>query len=467
MSKKLTLIFMIIFTLLYVFLEYTYNVGLVEFLSSKNTEASVYSHLESLGKGLSAIGLSLFIIKLFSKYKVVAFIILAPLIFLSEGIIFDKIVDNLPSETKAQTYYLAVYRNAVLNGHIENQQIGNAPFNATQKVLIENILLIDKSSIKSSVDNFLYQKVDNSKIDEMFKLYSTVNSKVEPYYAQYAIASKKLKTMPSAMQSVAIGVFTKRTQGIPPYLDLEGFEKELAKNNPSFNKYYNTVLIEKNDKLNIKEFKAGEIPLGLNQSQFNDYVIKLISSNVDKMKIKTTNVDYLPHAHDLIASVVIPPIAMSLSLLSLILNLVSLLMLKDSKVLKSIVVVISLGAIGSLVYFAQLSHWQANPIWKTTLYTEENLVNASSAYMDFIHARFINDKSPDLTQVVQIKSVNSSIDLTTLDKQTQELEKANNEDNGPKIDPSLKVDTTKLNEQGYYGEINTNSDNPYLSKDYK
>ena len=54
----------ILFTLFYVICEVIYNLGLVEFLTSKNTEIGVFEHLETFGKTLSSIGLSLVIIHL-------------------------------------------------------------------------------------------------------------------------------------------------------------------------------------------------------------------------------------------------------------------------------------------------------------------------------------------------------------------------------------------------------------------
>ena len=57
-------IFGFIFSLVYIFLEITFNLGLIDFINSKNTEISTFNKLETLGRVLSSIGFSLFITKL-------------------------------------------------------------------------------------------------------------------------------------------------------------------------------------------------------------------------------------------------------------------------------------------------------------------------------------------------------------------------------------------------------------------
>jgi len=59
----------LIITTLYLLCEVIYNLGLVEFLTSKNTEISVYNMLEDFGKFLSSAGLTLLLVKFINEDK--------------------------------------------------------------------------------------------------------------------------------------------------------------------------------------------------------------------------------------------------------------------------------------------------------------------------------------------------------------------------------------------------------------
>ena len=82
-------IFGFIFSLVYIFLEITFNLGLIDFINSKNTEISTFNKLETLGRVLSSIGFSLFITKLLlsalnkiNKYAASIFFALVKLLYL-------------------------------------------------------------------------------------------------------------------------------------------------------------------------------------------------------------------------------------------------------------------------------------------------------------------------------------------------------------------------------------------------
>ncbi|WZB61844.1 hypothetical protein WJ970_33730 [Achromobacter xylosoxidans] len=121
MMKRTTTI-TIALTLVYIVCELIYNLGLVDFLSSKNTEITVFNRLEFFGKSLSSIGISLFLIKVLPTKRIIhrlaAFTALVPIVFIVESAAFDHLIDSLAPEKKAQAYALGVYRNAALNGHI-------------------------------------------------------------------------------------------------------------------------------------------------------------------------------------------------------------------------------------------------------------------------------------------------------------------------------------------------------------
>lgn len=456
-EKYLWMVYLL-FTAVYVFAELSYNLGFLEFLSSKNTEISVFNGLETLGKSISAIGLSLVLAKLFKKYKLVALAVLVPVVFLTEGFVFQKIIDEMPVEQKVGAYYLGVYRNALLNSNLSSSELSRSS-KARQKVELADISILETKTTKTSVDNFLYKKPDQQSIDQFYSIYKQVSDKIDPYYGAYAIASKKYQNLPQAIQQKAVGQFQARAGGLAPGLSHQAFLEAVAKTNSGFGSYYNTVLIPANEKLGIEELKAGQIPFGLDRAAFGQWVEQRVDEVMSKSQIGANNVMNLPHANDVIGSVVIPPIAMLLSFMSMVLNTFILLwaVVGRNLVGKGVIVLVAIGSAVLLVGGSMGSVYPTNAAWKTLLYGEEKLATTFSGYMEFLHSNFINDKNPDQSNIIHINTV-SSVDTSSIEKASKELEEDNN--SAPAVDTSITVDDSKINDTGYYGQIKVGK-NPY------
>ncbi len=461
-KEKLLYVGGLIFTALYIFAELSYNLGFLEFLSSKNTEISVFDGLETLGKSISAIGLSLLLVHLVKKHKVLALVVLIPSVFFLEGYIFQKIIDDMPEQSKVGAYYLGVYRNALINNNLSSVELSKGSV-AKQKVQLADISILEKKSTKQSVDGFLYKKLDEKSVDQFYGIYKQVSDKVDPYWGAYAIASKKFQNLPQAVQQKAVGEFQARAGGIPPGLSHKAFLDAVAKSNSGFGDYFNTVLVPANEKLGIEELKAGQIPLGLDRSAFGQFVNQKVSEVMRKSQISTDTVMNLPHANDVIGSVVIPPIAMLLSFMSMVFNsiLLAWALVGRNLVGKALVVLGSIGSAVVLVMGSMASSYPTNAAWKTLLYAEEQLATYASGYMKVLHVVFINDEHPDETNIIHINSI-GSVDTSSIEKASEQLQQANA--TGPAIDTSIAVDDNRINDTGYYGQVKIGK-NPYISSD--
>ncbi|HVI41894.1 MAG TPA: hypothetical protein VM577_14685 [Anaerovoracaceae bacterium] len=460
MNKKILQI-SFIFTLVYVLCEIVYNLGLVEFLASKNTEIGVFSNLENFGKALSSIGLSLVLIKIArnSKAKIAAFIILVPLLFTAETVGFDKLVKGLSPEVKVNTYLAGVYRNAVLNGSIKDDRF--TELNAYNKVVLANLWTLgsDKEKVRKGVETLLYSKPDDTIINEFYRNYIGLTSRIVPYYAAYAIESKKYDDYTGKAKEIVNKEFIRRI-GIAQGLNQSQFVDAVATRSPSFKKYQATVIIPAQPKLGIMELKAGDIPLGLSQQEFHKYVAKRFDDILAKTQINAENIDLLPHSYDLISSVIVPPIAIFLSLLSILLNTSILLV----SVKKPLVVVPSLLAVTAYGLFTYNPYGVADPV-NRAMGVEVRLFQILTPVAAAIHATAINDQHPNEAQVIRIKKP-ELVDFKDLDEQMQALKTTSDTETQdlPKVDERVTADTQKLQtDQGYFGEVKTKT-NPYLSQ---
>ncbi|MFM0417528.1 hypothetical protein [Paraburkholderia aromaticivorans] len=449
--KKLFLIF----TALYLFCEVTYNLGLVEFLASKNTTIDVYQNLENFGKALSAIGLSLILIKAIPKrFKALALAAFIPLLFVTETVAFNTLLDRLPAQAKVYGYFEGVYRNAVINGNIEDSRF---PVNlgAGQKVALASIVTLNREQIPAKVNDFLFSKLADDTVDGLFTNYDKLTSKIEPYYAVYAVESKKYADAPTLIKQRYLKAFEEKTHGIEPGLSQADFTNALAKRSPSYQQYANTVIIPGNAKLGITELRAGAIPLGMNREQFHAWVSGKYEEVLSHSRVTEANIDKLPHSRDLVASVFIPPIAIALSLLSIILNATSLL----AGIYRPLAIV-PLALVATAAVTAPASLYGV-PDWQNrAMAVESDLMTTLDPYVSVIHRAFINDQHPDTANIIRIEKP-KAVDFSDIEKSMQSLQQQDDTDL-PKVDERLQVDTSRLNEPGYFGQIKT-SKNPYTN----
>lgn len=440
-------------TVLYLLCEVIYNIGLVEFLSSKNTEISVYNQLEDFGKFLSSVGLTLLLTKLFpsSKQKVVAATILVPFLFVAQTMGFNYLVDNLSKESKVSAYYLGVYRNTVLNGTIENRELKVlTPYN---RVVLANIGIYGSDGdIRKSVDGLLFSGASANEISGLYENYKNLSESIGPYYAVYALESKKVEGYKGKVAEEVERRFKLRSKGIAPGLSKAGFFKALGGQSASVAKFNNTVFIPANSSLGIKGLKGADLPLGLDREGFSKFFSDQVSEVINKSKITGNNIDALPHSRELISSVVIPPIAIFLSLASIVLNLCVVLMAVRKELAVLPILAVCLGA-----YMATSNPYGLNGLSNRAISVEGYFYTGLSGLAKGIHAMFINDKNPNNMDIIVIKKP-EIINFGDLQAQMSEMKAG---EDMPAVDTHIKVDEEKLEKNAnYFGELKTKS-NPY------
>jgi hypothetical protein len=447
----------IVITALYLLFEIFYNLGLVEFLTSKNTEISAYDMLESFGKFLSSVGLTLLAIKLIqdNKKKLVAACLLIPCLFVVETAVFNSIVDNLPQEMKVSAYYAGVYRNGVLNGTIEDESLVSlTPYN---RVVLANIgSYAAGTRVRSAVDGLLSGPAIQPDIDGLYANYAKLSDSLNPLYEVYALESKKFAEFKGMLGEEALHRFKRRSNGIAPGLTRAQFFQALAGHSSSVARFNETVFIKPNDKLGIPGLRGADLPLGMDRKAFEGFFGKQVALAVSKSKISVASVDNLPYARELVASVVIPPIALALSFVSIVLNASALLyaVKKWLVVLPGAVVVVFACTAGAN------PHVFGEPIHRAVS-LEASLYRALSPVATGIHTAFINDESPNVAEVIVVKRP-EPMDFSDLSKQLQDM-KTDDILGMPSVDPRVRIDEARLKrEDAYYGELQIGS-NPYMN----
>ena len=221
----------------------------------------------------------------------------------------------------------------------------------------------------------------------------------------------------------------------------------------SFN---DAVFIKPNEKLGIQGLKGADLPLGMDKTAFRAFIKDQVALAASKSKISVATVDNLPYTRELVASVVIPPIALALSFVSIVLNASAMLYAfrKWLVVLPGAVVVVFACTAGANPHgFVQTIHRAVS--------LEAGLYGALSPVANVIHVAFINDESPNVAEVIVVKRP-EPMDFSDLSKQLQDM-KTEELPGVPSVDPRVRVDEARLKrEDAYYGELQTGS-NPYVN----
>lgn len=471
--------FSILFTFIYLFLEITFNIGLIDFINSKNTEINTFNKLEILGRVLSSIGLSLFLINIFKVqnilFKIISFFILSLALYFSQNYFFNKIVDELPSDTKLAAYSLGVYRNIYINHSEKNEDdflniyiSKDNKYNEIVNSMI-GVILYNKEN-KEKVDNYIEQyfklnlSIKNEDLSEIYKKVSQIENeeKVNDMWKRYVIESKRYNNYNGFFKKEYHAKFIENI-GIEPNLSKEEFMHYLKSKNQESEKIGNIAIIPENKSAGIKPLYLKNIPVGLSEDKWIEYVQNYISGQVENVSYSEKNIDRLPHSRDIISSVIIVPIAIVLSLISIILNIGILLSAINKKVGFFWYIVLIIAFVSCMF---MNNYYKLPKIANGFVGFEKWYISLLSPYRNKIHNTFVNDVNPNYEDIIIIKKPHIpdlQKNYDQLDRKFEEFNKMTAEfDKGEVVSKSdLKIDDNKLNDKGYYGEVD--KVNPYLN----
>lgn len=472
-NKYLMTLFAFIFSVIYIFLEITFNIGLIDFINSKNTEIDVFQNLERLGRILASLGFALFTIKLLkSMFKkmnnvivTLGFILLAIGFYNIQTMAFNRILDNMNAEQKLLAYNIGIHRTLSLNGQI-NLSLLNKEDPVYDSIVNSMIFLLnnDKNQTliqKSNEDFFnIHYEIDKKMFGNIYDKLESVNSneKFHEYYKVYKIESKRYENSNDLFKDKYKENFIK-TIGLEPSLSESEFVKQLKEQQlkKSGVDLKNIVIIPENKTIGLKALKLGDIPSDLTKDQWINFVNNHIEKALESVKLNMENVKDLPYSHNIISSVVITPIAIVLSLASIILN-IGLLIGKRYPLLTGFWFAI---VMTNFILFSY-NPYNLNLVINKTIGVEKTLLSLTKPYKDFIHKMFVNDNNVPTFKVIRIekpkmpKVEDRNQEINTL---FEKLKNSNNQIDNSKINENMYVDDNKINEKNYYGELNKK--NPY------
>lgn len=487
---------LLVVTAIYCLAELAYNLSLIEFVAAADTSVEEFERLETFGKWLAAIGLALFVSRQFPRWKgALAFAALAPAAYMGISWGFDAAIRALPAQTQTQGYYLGAYRNLVVNGHIEDRVFlpeGSAA-DPEAKLALANMPLaaFGSADIPGIVSEWVYGGEERSAamangLDGLWEAMRLQQSKIEPYWATYALESKKVADKSGALRDLAEKMFL-RYAGMPPGLPKEEFLARAVAASPGLAAAREAYVIPANPSVGYPGLQAKSIPAFADREAFDAFILERVAEAEDAGKKAAGNVLGSPEAFRAVSSAFVPPMSMALSLLSLALN--AALLVAGAIVLAARpfgagrkfalgVSIVSLAAVFAMILsappafrdggMAELRQKAASEsawgfAWAKAMDAEAAVLRVAHPAMPALREAFLAPPQGVQTQRIEIRKAPAVDNLDELEKTLGRMRDASPLDL-PQADPSVRVDEGRLQERGYYGEIRTEGENPYLRK---
>jgi len=371
-SGKLAVALVLGVTATYLVLEARWALGFLDALGTATTTPTQIQDIEFTGRCLSAFGLMWLWGKTrflctkegFGHYSVDA-IIAGAAVFALFGLIgaaYDWGISSLSKETSMQVFELGANRVWALQKKLPDTlqaQLRPATKEAVSMALWP-LLTFDDGTSKRLHDNYEHQRTTGptEAIDKLLKAYPDIQK------TKAAQATVQSKYQDFLTQGAQLGKATNEANQADKkwYLDKAGAQAEVTKVSNLVRAFTDSWGSPPNPNATFEQFVDGtrhskyadvqrigaalaghgtkpedfmlvDLPglritgadvVNLNQQQYEDFIHRKFKTLVDDTLPSMATVKENPLAHDVIASVVLPPVAMLLSLLSVIMNSASM-----------------------------------------------------------------------------------------------------------------------------------------------
>lgn len=355
---KLSTLALVGVTLAYLACEVLWNIQLLQTMAKASATRTEVEAMVSHGRWLAAFGLVWALLRsaLFSRKSgvdgVVNWVLFGSslvLAYASIGTLYSHAIDSLSPATSIQAFELAAHRNWALKDDLEPGRqsrvaaaIHDAPAVALWGLYVEDAYIADDAHIEymnrrnslsqDSVGAALTRYPD---IVEARKRLASGDSRLQEFeerYQDYVAKSRKVDGATFAwVKRDAIKQFADATCGMLPNANATkaDFARELTKScvngwRQAGKAYLDNALTGNSDPV-VYDNQGISVHLSevvnLDQGQFTTFIRNKVAGLVDEQLPTVETVKANARAHDVIASVIVPPMSMTLSMLGIVANL--------------------------------------------------------------------------------------------------------------------------------------------------
>lgn len=319
---------------IYLLIEWFYNQHLLALITYPEINTNQFETTEVFGKILAAFGIN-FVLKETIKYKGnVKFILGLILAYGGLTLLFNYFLDSAPNELRYTSYYSTAHRKDVIEKK-DTDKLLNIQF----KDWYSQPLML--ASFYMTFDNNYWKKYEKDIQNNAKNKSREITLDKEKYYQDYVRAENGRKQLEDGWEkylqaqyklsryqntryeSRARNVFIEKV-GLEPGLKEPQFYKIKGK---EYMKFLDTQFFEGSENANLKSIYGKDIPKYMTKVQFNRFLDSHIENANVKLAPKVEQIKRNEASRNSLAIILIPPISLVLSFLSIVLNVFFLILL--------------------------------------------------------------------------------------------------------------------------------------------
>ncbi len=356
---KLSTLALIGVTLAYLACEVLWNIQLLQTMAKAGATRAEVETMVSHGRWLAAFGLVWALLRsaLFSRKSgidgAVNWILFGSSLvvaYASIGTLYSHAIDSLSPATSMQAFELAAHRSWALKSDLEPARQGRiaSALHDAPAVALWGLYVEDASIAGDAHDEYMSRRngLSQDSVDAALTKYPEIvearkklasgGDRIKEFddkYQDYLTKSRKVESATFAwVKRQAIKQFADATCGMLPNASAtkEDFARELTKQ-PCINSwkragqaYLDNTLAASSDAV-VYDNQGIRVHLNevinLDQDQFTAFIRNKASGLVDEQLPTVETIKANTRAHDIIASVIVPPMSMMLSMLGIVANL--------------------------------------------------------------------------------------------------------------------------------------------------
>lgn len=285
------------------------------------------------GKAIASVGLNLVLSKCYRRPSIFKFLVGLCVAYAALTWLFNTVIESFPDDFRHSSYYGVIHRKSVVEGTDEAKSLAftkEAPWYVESLVLSQYYLTLqDKqwSRLEASLRDPLEKKTkaalgDKKSLWSLYAQSEEARQYMDVGWQQYQEGMSKYNRYRNDARYAerAKKTFLERA-GVPPDLTKDQFIKAKAR---KYHDYLDKVVVPGDSTFGVAAIRGRDVPLRMDEKAFYRYLDNTATEIRTAVAPKAGDIRRNESSKDAVALLVIPPLSIGLSLLSIVVNLVGL-----------------------------------------------------------------------------------------------------------------------------------------------
>lgn len=325
--------------LAYLGVEWVYNQHLLILLTMSSISSEQFHWSEVFGKAVASFGFSLVLMKVLQRSSVILFAISCALVYSALTWAFNHAIQSVPNGFRHISYYTVLHRDKVASLEDKEKALAFAqrePWYVAPLILSQFYVTVHdnqwkgmEESMRTGIGKELEKWEKNKKkYWQQYLKIRLAHAQVYSGWLQYQAGMKRFRRYENTRYEARARLEFEKKAKMPPGLTYEEFAQRVA---PEYQREMGRVLVPGNEKAGLAPIYVKDLPFGeAHSSTWEYYFYKYVEGKIKEIKVAVVpdaeNIRDNIHSDDTVSVLVIPPISIGLSLISMGMNVMTLVM---------------------------------------------------------------------------------------------------------------------------------------------